>query len=94
MMVITLIFFFDTKNDVEEWEYSAIFDLFDISEFQESGFEVIDIDDEYNPTWLIKFEFDENYIVIKEKLCMICELIKRNLEKVFVEIKGKKEEYA
>jgi hypothetical protein len=41
---------FDTQKDVEEWEYSAIFDLFETETFQESGFEIEENVDEYNPT--------------------------------------------
>ena len=85
--------FFDTKRDVEEWEYTAIFDLFDTTDFEKNGFEIIDIDDEYNPTWLVKFPYDEEYSVVKNKLEVICNLIKDNLNKVFVEIIVKKENY-
>jgi len=85
--------FFDTERDVEEWEYTAIFDLFDISEFEEKGFEISDVDDEYNPTWLVRLDYDEDHNVVKEKLSIICELIKKSLDKVFNEIEEKKEEY-
>lgn len=85
--------YFDTKKDVEEWEYTAIFDLFDIKPFQDNGFEIKDIDDEYNPTWQIKFEFDQEYDIVKRKLCKACELINEGINEAFVEIKGKEEEY-
>lgn len=85
--------YFDTKKDVEEWEYTAIFDLFDVEPFKESGFQIFDIDDEYNPTWLLKFEFNEEYEIVKSRICNACTLIKEGIEKVFVEIKGKDEEY-
>ena len=32
--------YFDTNKDVEEWEYSAIYDLFNKDIFVENGFEV------------------------------------------------------
>ncbi|MGL5615077.1 MAG: DUF6762 family protein, partial [Sarcina sp.] len=51
---------FDTKNDVEEWEYSAIFDLFDVTDFIEKGYEIEENDDEYNPTWVITFDYEED----------------------------------
>ncbi|MBM6837777.1 hypothetical protein H9X77_05880, partial [Clostridium saudiense] len=41
---------FDTNKDVEEWEYSAIYDAFNYSLFEEEGFKIEDVDDEYNPT--------------------------------------------
>lgn len=85
--------FFDTKRDVEEWEYTAIFDLFDTTEFDSNGFEISDVDDEYNPTWLVKFAYQEKYSAVKEKLDVVCDLIKRSLDKVFVEIEEKKENF-
>lgn len=85
---------FDTKRDVEEWEYTAIFDLFDTEEFEKNGFEIADIDDEYNPTWLVKFSYEEEHSRVKDKLGAICNLIKENLDKVFVEIAEKKENYS
>ena len=57
--------YFDTNKDVEEWEYSAIYDLFNDDIFEEKGYEIEEDLDEYNPTYIIKFkykgEFYENY---------------------------------
>ena len=46
---------FDTNKDVEEWEYSAIYDVFNAELFENEGFEIEEVDDEYNPTFLINF---------------------------------------
>ena len=43
--------YFDTNKDVEEWEYSAIYDLFNIKRFEEEGFIIGEELDEYNPTF-------------------------------------------
>lgn len=85
--------YFDTNSDVEEWEYSAIFDLFDIEAFSKSGYVIEDVDDEYNPTWLVKFDYAENHEDMSEKINNLCGLIKDSMVKVFDDIKGKKEEY-
>ncbi|AKA70826.1 DUF6762 family protein [Clostridium scatologenes] len=85
--------YFDTNSDVEEWEYSAIFDLFDIETFSKSEYVIEDVDDEYNPTWLVKFDYVENYEDMSEKINNLCGLIKDSMVKVFDDIKGKKEEY-
>ena len=53
----TVYFIFDTKEDVEEWQYSAIYDLFDYELFKGEGLDIEDIEDEYNPTFLVKFEY-------------------------------------
>jgi hypothetical protein len=85
--------YFDTHKDVEEWEYSAIFDLFETEQFEQRGYVIEEIDNEYNPTWLIKFEFDEEHSVMADKFDELCAIIKASVDKVFEDIKGKKEEY-
>ena len=47
--------YFDTNKDVEEWEYSAIYDLFNDDIFEEKGYEIEEDLDEYNPTYIIKY---------------------------------------
>lgn len=85
--------YFDTNSDVEEWQYSAIFDLFDVGAFSKSEYVIEDVDDEYNPTWLVKFHYVENHEDMNERINNLCVLIKDSMVKVFDDIKGKKEEY-
>lgn len=85
--------FFDTDKDVEEWEYSAIYDLFNIEAFTSLGYEIEEVDDEYNPTWIVKFDFDEEHEETKAIINEICNLIDENMKKVFIDIEGKESEY-
>ncbi len=85
--------YFDTNIDVEEWEYSAIFDLFDEDQFSKNGYNVEDVDDEYNPTWLVKFDYIEEHEKMSEKINKLCFLIKDSMTKVFDDIRNKKEQY-
>lgn len=89
--IINLIF--DTKTDVEEWEFSAIFDNFNTNGFIEKGYSIEEIDDEYNPTYKVVFEYKDDYQYIGEKLNEVCDLIKVNMEEVFDKIKDLKEDY-
>lgn len=89
----TVYFIFDTKEDVEEWQYSAIYDLFDYELFKGEGLDIEDIEDEYNPTFLVKFEYKDDYDYLKEKLDLCIELVEESMEKVFKDIEGKEEEY-
>ena len=57
---------FDTNKDVEEWEYSAIYDVFDMNLFENEGFKIEEVEDEYNPTFLINFEYKDGYYSIKD----------------------------
>lgn len=86
-------FVFDTKEDVEEWQYSAIYDLFDYELFKGEGLDIEDIEDEYNPTFLVKFEYKDDYDYLKDKLDLCIELVEEAMEKVFKDIEGKEEEY-
>ncbi|MBD7914177.1 hypothetical protein H9660_03365 [Clostridium sp. Sa3CUN1] len=85
--------FFDTNKDVEEWEYSAIYDLFNYEAFIKEEFEIEDMLDEYNPTFLIKFKYVDDYEFMKERINKCVELIENSMEDVFKAIEGKEEEY-
>ena len=86
-------FVFDTKEDIEEWQYSAIYDLFNYELFKGEGLDIEDVEDEYNPTFLVKFEYKDDYDYLKDKLDLCIELVEEAMEKVFKDIEGKEEEY-
>ena len=85
--------YFDTNKDVEEWEYSAIYDLFNEDRFVEEGFSIEDDLDEYNPTFILKFKYEEEYNDMKEVITKAVNLIQEEMNSVFEKIKGKEEEY-
>lgn len=85
--------YFDTNKDVEEWEYSAIYDLFNKDIFVENGFEVDEDLDEYNPTFILKFKYSDEYIDMKEMIDKAVNLISKEMDNVFKNIEGKEEEY-
>ena len=84
--------YFDTNKDVEEWEYSAIYDLFNIKRFEEEGFIIGEELDEYNPTFILKFPYKEEHLEMKDVLDKAVELINEEMEKVFLAIEGKEQE--
>ncbi len=84
---------FDTNKDVEEWEYSAIYDLFNYESFVKEELEIEDVLDEYNPTFLIKFNCVDDYEFMKERITKCVNLIESSMEDVFKAIEGKEEEY-
>lgn len=85
--------YFDTGKDVEEWEFSAIYDLFDLSIFENKGYIIEEVDDEFNPTWVLKFPYVDEYIDMKEKVNEACSVIEEAIGKVFEDIQGKESEY-
>lgn len=85
--------YFDTNKDVEEWEYSAIYNLFNKDIFIENGFEIDEDLDEYNPTFILKFKYSDEYIDMKEMIDKAVNLISKEMNNVFKNIEGKEEEY-
>ncbi|MBE6058727.1 MULTISPECIES: DUF6762 family protein [unclassified Clostridium] len=85
--------YFDTNKDVEEWEFSAIYDLFDDESFKDIVDSIEIYDEEFNPTWIVTFDYDEDHNVLNNRLNNVCTRIKEALEKVFIDIEGKCEEY-
>ncbi|OOM16312.1 DUF6762 family protein [Clostridium saccharobutylicum] len=89
----TVYMYFDTNKNVEEWEYSAIYDLFNEEAFTEKGYELEEDLEEYNPTYIIKFKYEDDHIVMKEKINECVSLIEREVKAVFEAIQGKEAEY-
>ncbi|WP_236896212.1 DUF6762 family protein [Clostridium beijerinckii] len=85
--------YFDTNKNVEEWEYSAIYDLFNNEAFSERGFEIEEDLEEYNPTYIIKFNYVDDYDVMKGKIQEVVSIIDNEMNAVFEAIKGKESEY-
>ena len=93
MIGMSALFEMQANKDVEEWEYSAIYDVFNMNLFEEEGFEIEEVEDEYNPTYLVKFKYEDNREYISEKLALCIDLIEEAMEKAFSDIEGKEEEY-
>ena len=86
--------YFDTNKDVEEWEYSAIYDLFNTKSFVDKGYELEEELEEYNPTYIIKFAYIEDYDLMKEKIQECVSIIEEEMENVLKAIEGKEKEYS
>jgi hypothetical protein len=84
---------FDTNKNVEEWEYSAIYDLFNSEAFTESGYEIEEDLDEYNPAYIIKFKYEDDYDLMRKKIQEVVSIIEKEMNLVFEAIKGKESEY-
>ncbi|NRT91364.1 DUF6762 family protein [Clostridium beijerinckii] len=85
--------YFDTNKNVEEWEYSAIYDLFNNEAFTEKGYEIEEDLEEYNPTYIIKFNYVDDYDVMKGKIQEVVSIIDNEMNAAFEAIKGKESEY-
>ena len=85
--------YFDTNKDVEDWEFSAIYDLFDEESFSDIVGSIEPYDEEFNPTWIVTFDYDEDHNILNNRLNNICTKIKEEMEKVLNDIEGKSVEY-
>ena len=85
--------YFDTNKEVEDWEFTAIYDLFNEEAFKDVVTTIEPYDEEFNPTWIITFDYDSDHNIFQEKLNNICDLISSTLEKVFKDIEGKEDIY-
>lgn len=85
--------YFDTNKDVEDWEYTAIYELFNTEFFKNNGYEIEEKDDEYNPTWILTFDYIEEYSDMIQKLGEVCESLKSEIEKTFEKSEQNKENY-
>lgn len=85
--------YFDTNRDVEDWEFSAIYDLFDEESFSNIVKTIEPYDEEFNPAWIVTFDYDEDHDILSNRLNEVCARIKDAMEKVFNDIEGKRVEY-
>lgn len=88
-----VIIVFDTNKDVEDWEYSAIYDMFDYDVFAQNEYNIEDIDDEFNPTWKIEMDYVEDMKEMGSIVYDMCEIINETMEKTFEEVEKNKDEY-
>jgi hypothetical protein len=85
--------YFDTNKDLEEWEYSAIYDLFNKNAFEEAGFKIEEDLEEYNPTFIIKFKYSDNHAEMNDSINKIVGIIEEEMKNAFEAISGKEDEY-
>jgi hypothetical protein len=84
---------FTTDRDTEDWEFSAVFDYYNEELFNGIILSFKEVDECYNPTWEVTFQFIEDHEKMQELLSKILQTHKNNLEHVYNQIKDKKEQY-
>lgn len=57
-----------TDRDVEDSEFDEIFDNYDSEYLTQKGFEVEEVEEVYNPTWSVKFQYEDDYDSMDDKL--------------------------
>lgn len=81
-----------TDRDVEDWEYSAIFDYYDTDAMKEMVLSIEELDD-YNPVWEVSFPWGDSQEAMENLLAKILEKHRNLLNAVYNAIQDKKAEY-
>lgn len=82
-----------TEKDVSDWEYNAIYDYYDMSMFENEGYNINECEEEYNPTWEIIIPYTDNNNKLTSIVNNILEIHYKELEEVYSVIKDKEGEY-
>lgn len=60
--------FLTTDRDVTDEEFNEVFDNYDIEFLSQKGYEIEEVEDEYNPVWVVRFDFSEEHLNMQEAL--------------------------
>ena len=82
-----------TDRDVEDWEFSPIYDNYDADVFDTKIKALNEVEDCFNPTWELVFEFVENTEQMEQKLNEILDIHKQELQDVYAVLQENKELY-
>lgn len=92
---ITLYMTVSLEKEVEDWEFNAILDYYDTENITNLDYvlNMEEVEDSYNPTWIISLEHNDEITVMRDNLLEILEKHKNELIDVLDTIKDKEEEY-
>lgn len=71
-----------TDRDVSDEEYTKIYDLYNYSIFEKEKFTIEDIDDEYNPVWLVEFEFSQDDEINEENINNVIKVHSEEIKRI------------
>lgn len=80
-------------RDVEDWEFSAIYDYYDTQTVLSEVDSIDEEEDCYNPTWTVSFHFINDVEKMEEKIQKILNLHYMELKSVYEAISDKRDEY-
>ncbi len=80
-------------RDVSDWEFNAIYDYYDTNPLTSLVNAVDEDTEQYNPTWLVTFDFLDNIEEMEEKINKILSVHKEELLSVYDAIADKKDDY-
>lgn len=82
-----------TTEDVEDWEYYGMYELYDEEIYSGLDVEVLDGSGEYNPRWIIRFGYSEDRQLVGDMINRIITLHKNELERIRPLLQADKERF-
>lgn len=82
-----------TERDVEDWEFSAIYDYYDADCFSNQIVSIKEEEDCFNPTWELIINFNENMDLLGQEVEKLLNIHKNELLSVYKMAQENKEAY-
>ncbi len=82
-----------TTEDVEDWQYYGIYDLYNEEIFTGLTTEILDGSGEYNPRWILKLEYKEDRMAMEDALNEIIKLHREELQRILPILEENKDKY-
>ena len=83
-----------TDKDLDDWEFAAVFDYYDMSAIEEKAKSVEEDDSYFNPVWTVRLDMDEDDEKMEQYIRDIVNAHIEQLQRVYEEIMDKKEDYS
>lgn len=83
-----------TDRDVEDWEYTAVFDYYDTEVYGDKIISITENEGSYNPEWELVIDYNEDLIKLEEDIVELLQIHRDELNDVYNVIKDKKGEYS
>ena len=82
-----------TDYEPEDWEFEAIYDYYDNEIFGGEVLSLLEVEDCFNPTWEMVFDFCDDIYVMESKISRLLKIHENELKSVYSLIADKKDEY-
>lgn len=78
--------FLTTDRDVNDEEFNEIFDMYDFEFLTQKGYEIEEVEDEYNPVWVVRFDFMEEHEEMQEALNEVVSYHEDEIKRIYEEL--------
>jgi hypothetical protein len=77
-----------TDNDVTDEEYNEVFDEYDAEQLEADGFQVEEVEDEFNPVWCYLFDYSDEFSDNEEAINFALDYHKNQIQSIFDKIRA------